>query len=255
MGNEFGHPEWIDFPREGNSWSYKHCRRQWNLADDDTLHYKGLNEFDAAMHHLEDHFPWLVSRVSMRHCRVAGVPFGVMVARPAHCAAGAFFYNSRRPEHVQSPPHTPRVIIATLKLSVVCSFPQDNFVSLKHEGDKMIVFDRGTAQGPLLFVFNFHPTKSYTDYRVGVPCTGDWELALDSDWSQFGGYNRVDGATTFHGDPMGWNERPASLQVYSPCRTVQVYKRKGTGSAPAAGGAGRSGAAPAIAGAGAGSRI
>jgi len=130
---------------------------------------------------------------------------------------------------------------------------QDNFVSLKHEGDKMIVFDRGTAQGPLLFVFNFHPTKSYTDYRVGAPCTGEWVLALDSDWSQFGGYNRVDGATTFHGDPMGWNERPASLQVYSPCRTVQVYKRKGTGGAPAAGGAGRSGAAPAVAGAGAGS--
>jgi hypothetical protein len=76
MGNEFGHPEWIDFPREGNSWSYKHCRRQWNLADDDTLHYKGLNEFDAAMHHLEDHFPWLVSRVSARCCLRPGVPVG-----------------------------------------------------------------------------------------------------------------------------------------------------------------------------------
>lgn len=33
MGNEFGHPEWIDFPREGNDWSHKHCRRQWSLAD------------------------------------------------------------------------------------------------------------------------------------------------------------------------------------------------------------------------------
>lgn len=33
MGNEFGHPEWIDFPREGNKWSHKHCRRQWSLAD------------------------------------------------------------------------------------------------------------------------------------------------------------------------------------------------------------------------------
>ena len=33
MGNEFGHPEWIDFPREGNEWSHKHCRRQWSLAD------------------------------------------------------------------------------------------------------------------------------------------------------------------------------------------------------------------------------
>lgn len=64
MGNEFGHPEWIDFPREGNSWSYKHCRRQWNLVDDELLHYKHLNSFDGAMHKLEEAFPWLISRVS-----------------------------------------------------------------------------------------------------------------------------------------------------------------------------------------------
>ena len=52
MGNEFGHPEWIDFPREGNGWSYKYARRQWHLADDDNLRYKGLSDFDAAMIHL-----------------------------------------------------------------------------------------------------------------------------------------------------------------------------------------------------------
>ncbi|MDH8276056.1 hypothetical protein QIG69_27275, partial [Klebsiella pneumoniae] len=39
MGNEFGHPEWIDFPREGNGWSYHYCRRQWSLADSPTLKY------------------------------------------------------------------------------------------------------------------------------------------------------------------------------------------------------------------------
>ncbi len=49
MGNEFGHPEWIDFPREGNNWSYFYCRRQWHLADDSTLKYSYLNEFDRAM--------------------------------------------------------------------------------------------------------------------------------------------------------------------------------------------------------------
>ena len=49
MGNEFGHPEWIDFPREGNGWSYQHCRRQWSLADDGSLRYKYLNAFDKAM--------------------------------------------------------------------------------------------------------------------------------------------------------------------------------------------------------------
>ena len=49
MGNEFGHPEWIDFPREGNNWSFKHARRQWSLADDENLKYQYLNAFDAAM--------------------------------------------------------------------------------------------------------------------------------------------------------------------------------------------------------------
>ena len=49
MGNEFGHPEWIDFPREGNGWSYHYCRRQWSLADNPRLRYKYLNAFDKAM--------------------------------------------------------------------------------------------------------------------------------------------------------------------------------------------------------------
>ena len=49
MGNEFGHPEWIDFPREGNEWCYKFARRQWNLVDDKSLRYQFLNNFDAAM--------------------------------------------------------------------------------------------------------------------------------------------------------------------------------------------------------------
>ena len=49
MGNEFGHPEWIDFPREGNGWSYEHARRQWSLVDDKDLRFRFLNEFDKAM--------------------------------------------------------------------------------------------------------------------------------------------------------------------------------------------------------------
>ena len=49
MGNEFGHPEWIDFPREGNNWSYKHCRRQWSLVDNPLLKYQYLAAFDKAM--------------------------------------------------------------------------------------------------------------------------------------------------------------------------------------------------------------
>ena len=49
MGNEFGHPEWIDFPREGNGWSYKYARRQWHLVDDKALCYHYLGDFDQAM--------------------------------------------------------------------------------------------------------------------------------------------------------------------------------------------------------------
>ncbi len=49
MGNEFGHPEWIDFPREGNGWSYHYCRRQWHLADDPNLRYHYLQDFDRDM--------------------------------------------------------------------------------------------------------------------------------------------------------------------------------------------------------------
>lgn len=49
MGNEFGHPEWIDFPREGNGWSYHYCRRQWSLADNELLRYGELEKFDRAM--------------------------------------------------------------------------------------------------------------------------------------------------------------------------------------------------------------
>ena len=49
MGNEFGHPEWIDFPRAENGWDYSHCRRQWSLRDDPNLRFKGLGDFDAAM--------------------------------------------------------------------------------------------------------------------------------------------------------------------------------------------------------------
>jgi 1,4-alpha-glucan branching enzyme len=49
MGNEFGHPEWIDFPREGNNWSYKYARRQWSLADNKELKFEYLGNFDREM--------------------------------------------------------------------------------------------------------------------------------------------------------------------------------------------------------------
>jgi len=87
-GNEFGHPEWMDFPREGNGNSFQHARRQFNLVEDKLLRYKYLYEFDKDMNNLETVYKWL-------------------------------------------------------------SAPQA-YVSLKHEGDKMLVFERAG----LLFIFN-----------------------------------------------------------------------------------------------------
>ena len=59
LGNEFGHPEWLDFPRQGNNSSYHYARRQWHLVDDQLLKYKFLNNWDRAMQHLEEKYQWL----------------------------------------------------------------------------------------------------------------------------------------------------------------------------------------------------
>jgi 1,4-alpha-glucan branching enzyme len=59
MGNEFGHPEWIDFPREGNNWSYHYARRQWSLLDNPLLYYQDLNTFDVALLGLDRRFGML----------------------------------------------------------------------------------------------------------------------------------------------------------------------------------------------------
>jgi 1,4-alpha-glucan branching enzyme len=61
MGNEFGHPEWVDFPREGNNWSMHYARRQWSLADNPDLRYKGLDDFDKAMLALDEPYGLLSS--------------------------------------------------------------------------------------------------------------------------------------------------------------------------------------------------
>lgn len=59
MGNEFGHPEWIDFPRAGNNDSYHYARRRFDLAKDDLLRYSHLLNFERAMLHLEQKYKWL----------------------------------------------------------------------------------------------------------------------------------------------------------------------------------------------------
>lgn len=70
IGNEFGHPEWLDFPRVGNNDSYHYARRQFNLVDDNLLKYRFLNEWDLAINQTEDKFKWLCADpgyVSWKH--------------------------------------------------------------------------------------------------------------------------------------------------------------------------------------------
>mmetsp|Transcript_18534 Transcript_18534/g.47395 ORF Transcript_18534/g.47395 Transcript_18534/m.47395 type:complete len:194 (-) Transcript_18534:215-796(-) len=59
MGNEFGHPDWIDFPREGNNFSFEKARRRWDLVDDPLLRFRWLNDFDRAMHEAAEAFGWM----------------------------------------------------------------------------------------------------------------------------------------------------------------------------------------------------
>ena len=61
MGNEFGHPEWVDFPQQSNGWSHHFCRRRWDLPDDQALRYKYFQNFDELMIALENRFKWLSS--------------------------------------------------------------------------------------------------------------------------------------------------------------------------------------------------
>lgn len=125
MGNEFGHPEWIDFPNAHNNWSYHYARRQWSLAENPDLKYKHLGAFDREMINLFK-------------------------------------------EH--------HLLLKT-------------FINLykEHVSDQVLVFGRGD----MLFVFNFSPFRSYTDYPANVP-TGDYLMMLNSDSSKFGGEARID---------------------------------------------------------------
>jgi 1,4-alpha-glucan branching enzyme len=165
MGNEFGHPDWIDFPREGNGWSYEKCTRQWNLVDTDHLRYKFMNNFDKAMNELDDKFHFLAS--------------------------------------------------------------SKQIVSSANEEDKVIVFERGD----IVFVFNFHPEKSYSGYKIGCDMAGKYRVALDSDALEFGGYGRVSHDVDHFTSPEGvpgkpetnFNNRPNSFKILLPPRTCLVY--------------------------------
>lgn len=156
MGNEFGHPEWVDFPREGNRWSFKHARRQWSLLDDDRLKYQYMAEFDKAM---------------IRFAKEERV----LQAFPA------------RQLHMDT----------------------DN---------KIIVAERNN----LIFVFDFHPSRSKEHYRFSVPQAGDYKIVLNSDSLRFGGFGRVDDQRLYSTLNEGGSDQ---LSLYVTNRTALVLKR------------------------------
>ena len=160
MGNEFGHPEWIDFPREGNGWSYKYARRQWNLVDNKELDYHFLGDFDRDM-------------------------------------------------------------ISTIKSER--NFQRTPVQEIWHnDGDQILAYMRGN----LIFVFNFNPTKSFTDYGFLVP-TGSYDVVLNTDAVKFGGNGLADDSithlTTY--DPLYMEDRKEWLKLYIPARSAVVLKK------------------------------
>lgn len=157
MGNEFGHPEWIDFPREGNNFSYQHARRQWSLCDNHKLKYHYLADFDKQMLALVKEFNVL---------------------------------------QAESPT-----------------------MQKYDDWHKTIAFERAG----LLFIFNWHINLSPTDYEIPVSKHGEYELVLNSDSPEFGGFDRINADQNFFS--MSINNWP-TIKIYVPNRTVLVLRAK-----------------------------
>lgn len=160
MGNEFGHPEWIDFPREGNGWSHKYARRQWNLVDNKDLDYKYLGDFDKEM-------------------------------------------------------------IATIKSER--NFQNTKLQEIWHNDDDQIL---AYMRGDLLFVFNFNPNRSFTDYGFLVP-TGSYDVVLNTDNTKFGGFGFTDDTITHltNYDKLYVDQHKEWLKLYIPARSAVVLRK------------------------------
>jgi len=158
MGNEFGHPEWVDFPREGNNWSYRYARRQWHLVDDENLKYQFLARFDQDM---------------------------ISLSRDHR-------------------------LLESAEIRLV----------YEHSDNKIIIFERAG----LLFIFNFHPEHSYSDYRFEAP-QGKYRMIFNSDAPEYGGHNRL------HPDQYHLTLLDTSmdrsrnlLSLYLPTRTALILE-------------------------------
>lgn len=160
MGNEFGHPEWIDFPRQGNGWSHKYARRQWSLVDNEELCYAGLGAFDHDMLTVLKGEPRLIDKP------------------------------------VQEIWH--------------------------NDEDQILAFQRGD----LIFVFNFSPVRSYTDYGFLVP-KGSYGVLLNTDNTKYGGFGFANDEMTHFtlADALYEESGKEWLQLYVPARSAVVLKK------------------------------
>lgn len=154
-GNEFGHPEWLDFPRVGNGDSFWYARRQFNLIEDQLLRYRFLNDFDAEMNNLEQKYGWL----------------------------------------------------------------QSDQAYISKKSDNIIVFERAG----LVWVFNFNPQRSFSDYKIGVEKEGTYLVILTTDSEKFGGFGRISTDIKHFTSPSPWDGRKNQMQVYIPARTATIF--------------------------------
>lgn len=155
MGNEFGHPEWIDFPREGNGWSYKYARRQWSLCENGYLKYQWLYDFDKAM-------------------------------------------------------------LSIIKANTIYdSYPVNLWL---HQDDKIIAYRREN----LVFLFNFHPTKSQPSFYLPTKKAANYKVILSTDDEEFGGQGRIAHNYIYKSEPK--QPTGEGFEIYIPARCAIVLQ-------------------------------
>ncbi|CAI5946644.1 unnamed protein product [Closterium sp. NIES-64] len=245
MGNEFGHPEWIDFPRwdfttpagkfiPGNGGSYHLCRRRFDLADATYLRYKGLNDFDQAMQQLEETYKFISSEHQYVSRKDEGDKLIVFERGDLVFVFNLHWQNSytdyriglqqTRQVQGQSPPPRPH---PTLILPVIPPFLLSARVFHSFSSSPPparaacfnVCLPRSLPALPALLVTTLCPHTHLLLYVV-----------LDSDEGRFGGYNRIDHNAAFYSNSSApptpafprfcW---PHSFQVYAPSRTAVVY--------------------------------
>ena len=103
----------------------------------------------------------------------------------------------------------------------VVAFSWEIYLKSANTADQVLAFERGG----LLFIFNFHPTKSYTNYGIPINA-GKFKIVLSSDDEEFGGFKRVDKDMSYYTRPLPLNKTHHHLQLYIPSRIAMVLKRQ-----------------------------